>query len=90
MFLTSIVSLLRRIVIIRNEVNLGLALTLNKGIEYSVSKGAQYIVRMDSDDISTENRLVRQLEFMERNPKVDISGGSVKMLYEDGNFKVRY
>lgn len=53
----------------------GLVNSLNKGI--SLSKG-EYIVRMDADDISLPNRLIKQVKFMDENPEVGISGTAVK------------
>tara|TARA_B100000963_G_C22500078_1_gene613335 strand:- start:44 stop:1030 length:987 start_codon:yes stop_codon:yes gene_type:complete len=60
-----------RIIIINNKKNIFLAASLNKGIK--VSKG-KYIVRMDADDISMPNRLSKQVQYMEKNPKIGISG----------------
>lgn len=59
----------KRIKFIINEKNIGLALTLNKGIKYS---NGQYIARMDADDISMNNRLEKQLNYMEENKQIDI------------------
>lgn len=56
---------------IRNEQNLKLPKTLNKGIE--LAKG-EYIARMDSDDISLPNRLERQVDFMDNRPQISICG----------------
>ncbi len=53
------------LVLIRNEVNIGLTKSLNKGIR--VAKG-EYIARMDSDDISLPNRFVMQEKFLDENP----------------------
>lgn len=43
-----------RIIYVKNEKNIGLAESLNKGIKLSKH---DYIIRMDADDISLENRL---------------------------------
>jgi glycosyltransferase involved in cell wall biosynthesis len=59
----------KRIVIIENESNCGLAASLNKGIR--IAKG-KYIARMDADDISAANRLERQLNILEKNPDIDV------------------
>lgn len=37
---------------------------------------------MDSDDISTPDRLKRQIEFLENNDDIDILGGSVRIFEE--------
>ncbi len=61
-----------RIKMIENEINLGLAASLNKAIEASKGK---YIIRMDSDDVSMQSRIERQIEYMENNPSCDIMSG---------------
>lgn len=63
-----------RINLLKNEVNLGLSKSLNKAIKQS--KG-EYIVRMDADDISLDNRIERQLNFMIEN-KLDMSSCLIK------------
>jgi glycosyltransferase involved in cell wall biosynthesis len=55
----------------KNEANLKLIDTLNKGIEFSKGK---YIVRMDADDISLPHRLKTQFDFMEQHPNIAICG----------------
>ena len=52
-----------RIIVLYNETNLGLALSLNRGI--SVAKG-HYIARMDADDIAVNDRLQRELDYLEQ------------------------
>jgi glycosyltransferase involved in cell wall biosynthesis len=61
-----------RIALVDNDKNIGLTLSLNKGI--SLSKG-KYIARMDADDISLPERLERQVEFMEANEDLAACGG---------------
>jgi len=56
-----------RIVYVKNEQNIKLIKTLNKGLK--LARG-EYIVRMDSDDISVENRIEKSVEFMDKNPDV--------------------
>lgn len=60
-----------RIIYIKNKQNLGTSCSLNKGIE--VIRG-KYMIRMDSDDISLPERIEKQIEFMDKNLQVDISG----------------
>ena len=59
----------KRIVFIKNEKNLGLAGSLNKGIE--IAKG-KYIARMDADDIALPKRLEKQFKYMENNKDIDL------------------
>jgi len=60
-----------RIVYLKNETNLKIVKSLNKGI--SVSRGV-YIARMDADDISLPSRFERQIQFMDANQNVDVCG----------------
>lgn len=70
-----------RIIVIRNEQNLGLAASLNKAL--GLARG-QYICRMDADDISLPSRIETQLAFLtERN--LDLVGGRMTIIDEWGN-----
>ncbi|MBQ4161467.1 MAG: glycosyltransferase [Parabacteroides sp.] len=62
-------------IILKNEINLGLTKSLNKGLTYV--KG-DLIARMDSDDISHPKRFERQVEFLTKHPNVDIVGGALQ------------
>ena len=63
----------RRIVLIKNEKNLGLASSLNKGIHLAKGK---YIARQDADDLSAPDRLEKQVEFALRNSDIDVIGSN--------------
>jgi len=65
-----------RIRYFRNEENLGVARTLNKGID--LAKG-EYIVRADADDISLPGRIERQVKFMDAHPGIGVSGSRIKL-----------
>lgn len=56
-----------RIVALRNEENLKICKTLNRGLE--IAKW-EYIARMDSDDISMPERLGKQIDFLNTNTDV--------------------
>ena len=58
-----------RVVIIKNNRNIGLAASLNKGIELAKGK---YIARMDADDYSFPERLYEQVSFMNMNSEADV------------------
>ncbi len=64
-----------RIVFLRNPRNMGVAATLNRGLE--TARG-RYIARMDADDISLLDRLERQVRFMDEHSDVGISGSWVR------------
>ncbi|MBM6945113.1 MULTISPECIES: glycosyltransferase family 2 protein [Bacteroides] len=58
-----------RIKYVRNEQNLKLIKTLNKGVELAQGK---YIARMDADDISLPERFEEEVRYLEEHPDVDI------------------
>lgn len=64
----------KRITLLKNIQNSGLATNLNKMI--SISKG-KYIARMDADDISLPERLQKQYDFMENKPDVGVYGTQI-------------
>lgn len=71
----------KRVKLIKNGKNLGLAASLNKALK--ASRG-QYIARMDADDISLPKRLEKQLEFLEKNRHVDLCGTWADLIDENG------
>ncbi|CAD7803951.1 Putative glycosyltransferase EpsE [Chryseobacterium aquaeductus] len=60
-----------RIVYVKNEENLGLIKTLNKGID--LARG-EFIARMDQDDISHQKRFEKQIKIFEENNEVGVCG----------------
>ncbi len=56
-----------RIKLLYNENNSWICFSLNKAIQES---SAKYILRMDADDISHNNRIQLQVDFMENHPDV--------------------
>ena len=71
----------KRIVLINNQKNIGLPKTLNKGLESAKGK---YIARMDQDDISLEDRLKVQYNYLERHPNIFLIGSSAVVIDEAG------
>ncbi len=66
-----------RIRLIRNEKNLKLIATLNRGIELANGK---YIARMDCDDISLPRRIEEQVKFLEKNHDYVLCGTGCTIL----------
>lgn len=64
-----------RIRYVKNEVNLKLVRTLNKGIQ--LARGL-YIARMDQDDICLPQRFEKQIEFMDNNLDIDVCGSWIE------------
>lgn len=71
----------KRIVALKNEVNLGGCKTLIKGL--TLCKG-KYYARLDNDDWSYPDRLEKQFNFMESHPEVGIVGGTMEIINERG------
>lgn len=71
-----------RIRLVRNGSNQGLVASLNRGLE--LARG-EYIARMDADDISLPDRLLRQVAFMDQNPEVAFCGSWLEAF--DGSSK---
>src|SRR5690606_1979415 len=69
-----------RIKFIENDINIGLAMSLNKGLNQASGK---YIVRMDADDICDLNRFYVQHKFMEDNPSIDMVSTNVNLIDEN-------
>jgi len=66
-----------RIVLNPNPTNMGHANSLNKGLD--VARG-EYVARMDSDDISLSDRLLRQVALMDAHPNVGVCGTWLRYL----------
>lgn len=73
-----------KIVLIKNEKNLGLNKTLNHCLEYAKT---EYVARMDGDDISLPERFEKEVEFLDSHPEYAIV--STPMIYfdENGDFR---
>jgi glycosyltransferase involved in cell wall biosynthesis len=70
-----------RVRVLRNEENIGLIRTLNRGV--AEARG-DFIGRMDADDISTPERIARQLSVLETYPEIGLVGTGVELIDEHG------
>ncbi len=71
----------KRFSYIHPEKRIGLAASLNLGI--SKAKG-DLIARFDADDLCMPNRLELQVSFMDSYPDIDILGGGLEIMNEEG------
>lgn len=77
-----------RIIYIKNEQNLGIQKTLNKGLKQA--KG-EYIARLDDDDQwIEEDKLKKQIEFLEKNSDYVLVGTGVVVVDEEEKEQFRY
>lgn len=70
-----------RIQVIQNRGNIGLALSLNKGIQ--IAKG-KYIARMDADDVCLPERFQVQLDYLKEHPEIWILGSGIIHIDDEG------
>lgn len=76
-----------RVHIYYNEKNLGVAASLNRGLNLCDGK---YIARMDSDDMSYPERLEKQVTFMEGNHEVGVLGTQCRQIGDTYSFISKY
>lgn len=74
----------KRIRIVDNEKNLGLARTLNRGLELATG---EFIARHDADDLSHHERLEKQVAFLRAHPAVALVGTQAIIIDEWGKYK---
>lgn len=70
-----------RFILLRNQKNLTLGGTLNRCIEKSTG---QYIARQDADDYSLPDRLMEQVEFLDRFYDITVVGTYAELFDRDG------
>jgi glycosyltransferase involved in cell wall biosynthesis len=70
-----------RIVVIKNQQNIGLPKSLNKGLE--IARG-EYIARMDADDISLPDRLEKQVKLLDNHRNIGYVSNNWSRLTENG------
>lgn len=74
-----------RIKIIKNDTNIGLTKSLNKGLKAARGK---YIARMDADDIALPYRFEKQIDFLESNSGCIVLGSNVIFIGKKGKSKL--
>ena len=72
-----------RIVLIKNEKNCGLNITLNRCLQLATGK---YIARMDGDDDCLPERFEKQLLFLKENPAFQITSSPMILFDEEGEW----
>ncbi|MDE6445714.1 MAG: glycosyltransferase [Alistipes sp.] len=73
-----------RLHVLKRDRNLGLARSLNELLQVVLPEGYSYIARMDADDVCFADRFQRQIEFMDAHPQIDICGGFIEEMTENG------
>ena len=68
-------------IIIQNETNMRLAASLNRCLEKC---SGEYIARMDADDLSKEDRLEKQVAFLDNHPDYQLVGSAMQRFDNSG------
>lgn len=71
-----------RIRVLRNDANLGLSASLNRGLDEARGR---FVARMDADDVSLPTRLERQVAFLEGHPDIGVCGAWIRKMSPEGN-----
>lgn len=72
-----------RIVLIKNEENVGLTKSLNKGLQ--VAQG-EYIARQDADDISLPTRFAQQVTYLDESKEAVLVSANYSYIDAQGSF----
>lgn len=72
-----------RIILLKNERNMGLNYTLNKCIEHA---NGEYIARQDGDDISNLNRIEIEMDFLIKNDEYSLVSSNMVFFDECGEW----
>lgn len=75
-----------KIILIRNQENIGLNKTLNHCLEYATG---EYIARMDGDDISLPERFEREVEYLDNHPECGFVSTPMVYFDESGDWGYR-
>ena len=70
-----------RFVYVKPKVRLGLAASLNLALGMA---RADWVARFDSDDVCLPERIAMQMDFLEKHPDVDVLGGGLEIMDEEG------
>lgn len=75
-----------RIRVFNYEVNRGLSVVLNDLLQVCFKENINFIARMDADDIARPERFKKQLTFMLTHPDIDVVGGAISEINEEGDY----
>ncbi|MDW7657501.1 MAG: glycosyltransferase [Bacillota bacterium] len=71
-----------RITLLHNDVNSGIAATMNKGLNHATGT---YIARLDHDDICLPDRLQKQVAFLDAHPEICAVGSAIMRFNTQGD-----
>jgi len=71
-----------RIIVLSDKENKGISYRLNQQIAHA--KG-EYFVRMDADDLMFNDRLMKEYEYLQQHPEIDVVGSQAVVIDDDDN-----
>jgi GT2 family glycosyltransferase len=71
-----------KFVYLKNDVNLGTAKAINRGLK---SCSHDIVFKMDSDDLMMPDRMAKQITFMKMNPQAIVCGANIRLFYVDSD-----
>lgn len=74
-----------KIILLKNEKNMGLNYTLNKCLE---SAQGEYVARMDGDDVCNPTRFEKELNFLDKHPEYALVSCNMELYDKDGVFRI--
>lgn len=74
-----------KIILLKNEKNMGLNYTLNKCLK---SAQGEYIARMDGDDICNPTRFEKEIDFLEKNLEYALVSCQMELYDKEGVFRI--
>ena len=75
----------QKIKVIQNDKNMGLNYTLNRCLKEA---DGEYVARMDGDDVCSNVRFEKEIEFLQNNPNIALVSCWMEMYDENGAFGV--
>jgi glycosyltransferase involved in cell wall biosynthesis len=81
----------RRMVVLQNGKNLGITVTLNKGLSWiEENTDARYIARLDCGDICVKERFTEQVQYMDAHADTGLIGSWCKIINSATSFTYSY
>lgn len=75
----------RSVLILRNDINQGITVSLNKGLKWIISnKATSYIARLDCGDTCSADRFTKQVQYMKNHSSVGLLGSWVRFCEPTG------
>lgn len=81
-----------KLMFLESEVNGGITIALNKGLQKIRELGYEFIARLDCGDLFLENKLTKQFDYLKKNPEVKLLGTWVNFVNEKGErfYELKY